>query len=60
MAHAGWTAVCNLFNVATGSSSSTSSALSNISTRGQVGSGTDVMIAGIIVAQDATVTIRAL
>ena len=34
--------------------------MSNISTRGQVGTGADVMIAGIIVAQDATITIRAL
>lgn len=57
---AGWTAVSNPFNVATGSSSSGGSALSNISTRGQVGTGADVMIAGIIVAQDATITIRAL
>ena len=37
---AGWTAVSNPFNVATGSSSSSNgSALSNISTRGQVGTG---------------------
>ena len=45
---AGWTAVSNPFNAASGSgSSSGGSALSNISTRGQVGTGDDVMIAGI-------------
>jgi hypothetical protein len=58
---AGWTAVSNPFNTATGSGSSSSgSALSNISTRGQVGTGDNVMIAGIIVAEDSTVTIRGL
>ena len=57
---AGWTAVSNPFNVATGSSSSSNgSALSNISTRGQVGTG-DAMIAGIIVEEESTVTIRVL
>lgn len=54
---AGWTAISNPFNVASGSGGS---ALSNISTRGQVGTGDDVMIAGIIVEQESTVTIRVL
>ena len=59
---AGWTAVSNPFNVATGSGSSSSSgsALSNISTRGKVGTGDERMIAGIIIAEDSTVVIRAL
>ena len=55
-----WTAVSNPFhapNVSSSSSSGLGSALPNISTRGQVGTQADVMIGGIIVAQDATVTI---
>lgn len=55
---AGWTIVSTPF--AGSGSSSSGSAISNISTRGQVGTGDNVMIAGIIIAVDSTVTIRAL